>query len=124
MAELKENLAKLDDIVPLFPGKVAAVARSAEALEQTATALLAQFEQKKAEVLKLTGQVKQALTELEGEGTDQEGAIRNAADAAETAVEGAQTAIQSERDQLMAAVDDAGDALSSLQDHLTAAETR
>ena len=78
MAELKENLAKLDEIVPLFPGKVAAVAHSAEALEQTATALLAQFDQKKAEAQKLAEQVKQALTDLEGAGTDQEGAVRNA----------------------------------------------
>ncbi len=124
MADLKENLARLDDAVPAFPGQVAAVARSAEALEQTASALVAQFEQKQAEAHRLAEQVKQALGDLTAEGTDQEAAVRGAADEADHAIEAALSAVHAERDQLLAAVEDAGGAFGGLQEHLAAAEVR
>jgi uncharacterized phage infection (PIP) family protein YhgE len=124
MADLKANLARLDEEVPAFPGKVAAVARSAAALEQTANAMLQQFAQKGDEVEKLTEQVRQALTELQGEGTDQEGLVRNRADDAEAAAATALGAIRSGRDELISAVDDAGVAFEGLRDFLATAEGR
>jgi len=124
MSDLKANLAKLETAVPALPEKVAAVAKSADALEQTANGMLQQFATKQQEAADLAEQVKQALTDLQGEGTDAEGLVRNKMDDVEHAAEAALGAIRSARDELMAAVEGAGEAYEGLRGNLAAAEGR
>jgi hypothetical protein len=118
MTSLEETLPILDLAVPALPGRVTAVAREADSLEEAAREAVAAFQRRRADADALAEQVRQALEAFRdqavAERQEQDDAVRTLGEAAEDET----LRIDESAGTLRAAGEQAAEAFAALQSRL------
>jgi ABC-type transporter Mla subunit MlaD len=123
MADLKENLGKLDEKLPKIPEWLDGLEQRDDALTAAANAFLQTLAEKQAAAAELVAQAKASLAASRDTGVEWKETLASSVEAVETAVSSAIQGLESARDAVSDAVGVATDAMERLRDRLEDAGT-